>query len=381
MRFLLCLSLSAYSLAVSAAFSAEAAPADAAIAGAQIAVAERTVTTSVAKPVPTEWKLGFNGLFVPREEVAVGTTLQDQRIAAVEAEAGDYVTAGQVLMRLDTVKLDIKLRETEARVARARAWLAQQEATQAQAQSSLNRTQRLRSNGAVSEQSYDDKLSALNIAEQSVGVAKAEFTQAEAQLAEAKSERARAVIHAPVSGIISERNARAGALAGSGTLFSLIRDGEIEFAAEVPESEILLMKAGQAAHVTLPDGKIAAGHIRLLSPKIDRQTRLGRAYIAIEGKQISLFSGAFGRADVVFSQSKAILVNDSALLHGREASDASVFVVVGGKAVKKTVKLGLRKNGAVEIRSGLSAGDHIIEKAGPLLRDGETVTPVPARAP
>src|SRR5690606_30839571 len=145
-------------------------------------------------------------------------------------EAGDYVSAGQVLMRLDTVQLDIKLRETEARVARARAWLAQQGATQAQAQSRLHRTQRPRSNGAESEQSYDDKLSALNIDEQSVGVAKAEFTQAEAQLAEAKSERARAVIHAPVSGIISERNARVGALAGSGTLFSLIRDGEIEFA-------------------------------------------------------------------------------------------------------------------------------------------------------
>lgn len=381
MRFLLCLSLSAYSLAVSTAFPAEAARADAAIAGAQITVTERTVTTSVAKPVPMEWKLGFNGLFVPREEVAVGTTLQDQHIAAVEAEAGDYVTAGQVLVRLDTVKLDIKLRETDARVARARAWLAQQEAAQVQAQSNLNRTQRLRSNGAVSEQSYDDKLSALNIAEQSVAVARAEFTQAEAQLAEAKSERARAIIHAPVSGIISERNARVGALAGNGTLFSLIRDGEIEFAAEVPESEILLMKAGQAAHVTLPDGKITAGHIRLLSPKIDRQTRLGRAYIAIESKQTQLFSGAFGRADVVFSQSKAILVNDSALLHGREAPDASVFVVVGGKAIKKKVKLGLRKNGAVEIRSGLNAGDYIIEKAGPLLRDGETVTPVPARAP
>ena len=381
MRFLLYLSAIACSLPLLLTVTAKETRADAAIAGTQIPAAGRTVSTVIASQRVAEWKLAFNGLFVPREEVSVATTLQDQRIAAVEIEAGDFVKAGQVLVRLDTVKLDIKLKETEARVARARAWLAQQEATQVQAQSNLERTRRLRTNGAVSEQSYDDKLSALNIAEQSVGVAKAEFVQAEAQLAEVQSERERAVIYAPVSGIVSERNARVGALAGDGALVSLIRDGDIEFAAEVPESELLLLQAGQPAKVRLPDGKSASGHIRLVSPKIDRQTRLGTVFISVDGKQMPPFSGAFGSADVVFAKKEAILINNSAFLHDAKPSEASVFVVVGGKAVMRKVTLGLRRGGEVEVRSGLSTGEHIVEKAGPLLRDGETVTPVPARIP
>lgn len=339
----------------------------------------RAVSTVTAVQRPVEWKLTFNGLFIPREEVAVGTTLQDQRIAAVEVEVGDYVHAGQVLVRLDTVKLDIKLRENEGRVARARAALAQQQATQAQAQSNLDRTKRLRGNGAVSEQSYDDRLSALRIAEQGTVVTSAELAQAEAQLAEAKSERERAVLYAPVSGIVSERSARTGALAGNNALVNLIRDGEIEFAAEVPESELRYLKTGQIAQLSLPDGKFAAGHIRLISPKIDRQTRLGSVYIVITGEKTAPFSGAFGKADVVFAQSQAILVKDSAILHGSAVSEAAVFIISRGKAVKRKVALGLRKGGEVEIRSGLQAGDQIIEKAGPLLRDGEAVTAAPDR--
>lgn len=374
MRFLPYLSLTVTILFLAASALTGTAHAD--LAEAPVA---RTVSATTAAQRPVEWQLAFNGLFVPREEVAVGTTLQDQRIAAVEVEAGDYVRAGQVLVRLDTVKLDIRLKENEGRVARARAALAQQEATKAQAQSALDRTRKLRGNGAVSEQSYDDKLSTVNIAEQGVGVAKAELLQAEAQLAEAKSEREHAVLYAPVSGTVSERNARVGALASNSALVSLIRDGEIEFAAEVPESEVRLLKAGQAAQVTLPDGKMIAGHIRLVSPKIDRQTRLGTVYIALNGERLPLFSGAFGKATVVFSEAKAILVRDSAILHG--GSEASVYIITNGRAVKRKVELGLRRNGEVEIRSGLSAGEQIVEKAGPLLRDGEAVTPASARNP
>lgn len=369
MRFLLRLSLAVpFFLLPKAVIAQEADP-----------VTARTVSAVTAEQKMVEWTLNFNGLFIPREEVAVGTTLQDQRIAVVETEIGDYVRAGQVLVRLDTVKLDIKLKENEGRVARARAALAQQKATQAQAQLNLDRAKRLRGNGAVSEQSYDDKLSAFRIAEQGTAVMTAELAQAEAQFDEAKSERDRAVLYAPVSGIVSERNARTGALAGNAALVSLIRDGEIEFAAEVPESELPFLKINQRAQVRLPDGRTVAGHIRLIAPKINRQTRLGTVYIAFDAENAALFSGAFGKAEVIFARNKAILVKDTAVLRGSTLSDTEVFIISRGKAVKRKVVLGMRRNGEVEIRSGLNAGDQIIEKAAPLLRDGEAVTAAPDR--
>lgn len=76
-------------------------------------------------------------------------------------------------------------------------------------------------------------------------VAEAEFTQAEAQLVEAKSERAKAVVETLVSGIISERKARAGALAGTEPLLMNIRNGEIELAADIPVSALPLVKTAR----------------------------------------------------------------------------------------------------------------------------------------
>lgn len=380
MRYPSGLLLAACSLAFIAVHAARA-EGNAAAAVAPTEPARRAVTVFTASREPATWSLSFNGLFVPREEVAVGTSLQDQRIASVEGEAGDVVSKGQVLVRLDTGKLDNQVRENEGRVARARAALAQQQATLVQAGANFERAKQLIVSRAISKKDYDDRQSALDVARQAVAAEEAEYTQAEAQLAEARRERARAVIEAPVAGIVSERKARAGALAGSEPLVSLIRDGEIELAAEVPESDLSLLKVGQASRVTLSDGTVVPGRIRLVSPKIDRETRLGTAYIALEGKGAALFSGAFGRAEVEVAQRNAILVSDSALLHGAQPSDASVFVVVDGKAVKRNVELGARQNGKVEIRSGLRDGERVIAKAGPLLRDGEPVTPVDAQTP
>lgn len=381
MRVPLCLSLGLYSLTFSLLICAAEASENANIKASLDAREARAVTVFTAAAAPATWSLSFNGLFVPREEVAVGTSLQDQRIASVEVEAGDVVSKGQVLVRLDTGKLDNQVRENEGRVARARAALAQQQAMLVQAEANFERAKQLIISRTITRKDYDDRQSSLDVARQAVAAEEAEFTQAEAQLAEARRERIRAVIEAPVAGIVSERKARAGALAGNEPLVSLIRDGEIELAAEVPESDLPLLKAGQAARVTLPDGSVVPGRIRLVSPKIDRETRLGTAYIALEGKGEAVFSGAFGRAEVGVAQRNAILVSDAALLHGAGPGDASVFVVVDGKAVKRNVELGARQNGKVEIRSGLHNGERVVAKAGPLLRDGEPVTPVDSRTP
>lgn len=339
----------------------------------------KTVTTVTVKRLKTDLTLPFNGLFVPREEVAVGTSLSNERIATVDAEIGDHVAKGQVLVRLNTAKLDHNLRENEGRVARARAAVAQQQASFRQAEANFARAQRLIGSRTISKQDFDERQSALDVARQGVTVAEAEFIQAEAQLAEAKSERAKAVVEAPVAGIISERKARAGALAGTEPLLMLIRNGEIELAADIPESELSLLKAGQVARVTLPGGQLVSGHIRLVSPKIDPQTRLGTAYIAFENTS-SLFAGVFGRAEVLLGQSDSIFVNNSAVLYSEGAKDTFVFVVTDGKAVKRNVTLGVRRNGQVEVLTGLQNGDQLIEKAGPLLYDGEAVVSLPISA-
>ncbi|MEI3852892.1 MULTISPECIES: efflux RND transporter periplasmic adaptor subunit [Ensifer] len=331
----------------------------------------RTVSTLVADSRPQEWTRSFAGIFVAREEIAVGTTLTDQRIAKVEVEIGDRVAAAQVIARLETDMLQNLLREAEGRVARAGATMAREAETVTQEQRKLSRARQLRHLQA--ETILEERVSALAIAEQAVKVARADYEQAEALEAEARRKLERAVIVAPAAGIVSERLARAGALAGSDPLVKLIRDGEIEFAAEVPETELPLLAVGQVVKVKLSGrSDWIEGKVRVINPKIDRETRLGTAQVTLNtGKPP--FAGTFGRAEIVVAERKAIMVDDSALLYGAPDGTVSVFVVDAGKVARKTVQPGMRQGGKVEIVSGLSAGDRVVLKAGVSLREGEAV--------
>ncbi|HEV7317776.1 MAG TPA: efflux RND transporter periplasmic adaptor subunit [Ensifer sp.] len=331
----------------------------------------RTVSTLVADSRPQQWTRSFAGIFVAREEIAVGTTLTDQRIAKVEVEIGDRVVAGQVLARLETEMLENLLREAEGRVARAGATMAREEETVTQEQRKLARARQLSHLQAAT--TLEERVSALAIAEQAVKVARADYEQAEALEAEARRKLERAVILAPAAGIVSERLARAGALAGTDPLVKLIRDGEIEFAAEVPETELSLLAIGQSVKVKLSGrSDWIEGRVRVINPKIDRETRLGTAQITLDtGKPP--FAGTFGRAAIVVAERSAIMVDDSALLYGAPDGTVSVFVVERGQVVRKVVKPGMRQAGKVEIVSGLATGDRVVIKAGVTLREGEAV--------
>ncbi|MDH4986711.1 efflux RND transporter periplasmic adaptor subunit [Aminobacter anthyllidis] len=346
--------------------------ADGANAAVQAETAKRLVSTFVVASDMTEWTLSFTGILAAREEVAVGAPFQEQRISSVEVEVGDRVTAGQILVRLDTAMRDNQLRESEGRLARANAALAQQQAKAAQALAALQRAAPLKQSGALSTQAFADRASTEAVERQGVALAQAEVDQAVAQLTESRRLVERNVIVAPVAGVVSERNANAGALTGADPLIRLIRDGEVELAAEIPERELPRLAVGQAASVSLPgmDGKIP-GKVRLISPKIDRDTRLGVARIAFE-TDTALFPGAFARAVVVVAKRQAIVIADSALVYGGKDKTA-VFVVEDGKVDLRPVQTGMRNNGRLEIRAGLKEGDVVVAKAGASLRDGDVV--------
>lgn len=350
--------------------------AEGAAASTQPNFSQRTVSTFIAERHPAEWTLTFTGVLVARDEIAVGTALQDQRIASVEVEIGERVSAGQVLVRLETAMLENKLRESEGRVARSKAALAQQEATLARTQSALERAERLKTTRTISEQTYEERASAVEVARQGVAVQRAENAEAQAQRAEAERQLERAAIRAPADGVVSERLARAGAQAGAEPLIRLIRDGAVEFAAEVPEADLPALAIGQPVKVKLAgrSGEIN-GMVRIVAPKIDRETRLGAAQITLDTKE-PLFAGAFGKAEVIFAKREAIVVADSALVYGRGTEDYAVFVVNDGRVQRRPIETGLRKSGKVEIRAGIEPGERIVAKAGAALREGDAVTVV-----
>src|SRR5260370_2798945 len=194
--------------------------------------------------------LAVTGSLVAREEIVVGTELDGLRIVDILADVGDRVEQGQVLARLDATMLRIQLAQNtsmiaiaEASIAQMRASIAEAQATEAEAADALKRTQTLGATGTTSPvqllaRETQAKVAAAKAtsAEENLRIAKAEQALAEAQRSEIDLKIARTELNAPAAGSISHRAARLGAVASlaAGPLFRLETNKEIQFDAQVP---------------------------------------------------------------------------------------------------------------------------------------------------
>ena len=186
-------------------------------------------------------------------------------------------------------------------------------------------------------------------------------------------------IHSMASGLVLSSTAFVGmpTSAQAGPLFTLAVDGDMEAAVDVPSTHVFEIKAGQVAHVTLRDGTVLDGHVRMAPPIIDRATQIGQARISFDASQKTA-AGRFSRGPTIEAdRSCGIGVPQSAV---RESSDGPrLQVVERGAVATRNVSLGLVRDGEVEVTAGLHEGDLIVANAGASLHDGDRVTPVAAQ--
>lgn len=346
---------------------------------AKASVVRQRVTVVTAGPHTADLRLPITGLLAARDEVAIGTAVTGQRIAAVYVDVGDQVTAGQLLARLETDTLAAQGRQAEAAITRARATLAQAEAANAEAQANLRRVQALQGSSAISAQQADERRTAALSAAAAVDAARADVTNAQAQAAQSRAELARAEIRAPATGTISARNARTGALAeGPDPLFLLIHAGQLEFLGEASERALTQIAAGQPVDIHVNGlARTVEGRVRVVDPKIDPRTRLGLVRIAVP-PDAALRAGAFARGAIRLGQLTFTIAVPEAALMGQSGAAQSVRVVdPSGRISVRTVRPGLRHDGWIEILSGLQADERVVATAGAFLRDGDQVDAVP----
>jgi HlyD family secretion protein len=330
-----------------------------------------------------------NGTLVARDEILVGPELEGLRVTEVLAEEGDRVKKGQVLARLVSDTMEAQMAQNEATLARATAAIAQArsniasaEARLVEAKNALERGTSLGKSGVISESALDQRQSAARTAEASLAasrdaqrVAEAEKAQIEAQRRELTWRQSRTAIMAPADGVISRRLARVGAFAAGAqdAMFRIIADGEIELDAEVPETILAHIKPGQRTEVSVAGVDAVNGKIRLVSPEIDRTTRLGRVRISL-GTDPGLRLGAFGRGRVETARVQGVTLPVSAVMHSGDGS--FVQVVRGDRITTTRVDIGITANGRVEIKSGIGDGEIVVAKSGTFLRDGDVIRPV-----
>ncbi len=335
------------------------------------------VTTMRLEKRQMERNLAVTGTLLARDEISIGTALQSQRIAEVLVEEGDEVAKGELLVRLETDILVTAVNDAESRVVRAAAAVAEKEAQRAEAEASFRRTEKLRDSGVATAQQYDERRALYLAADHALKALQAELMQARTQVAEAQAQLDRAWIKAPEAGIVSERSAQTGALAGTEPLLKLIRDGAIEMAAEIPEADLAAVAAGQLVAVTLSGmDRVFEGEVRLLPAKVDPRTKLAIVRVTLP-KDAVIRPGIFARGMLLIERRDVEALADTAVLYAEPGNRPYVYVVDGNRRVtRRFVDPGLRRSGYVEIRSGLAQDERVVRAAAAFLEDGDRVMPV-----
>lgn len=353
--------------------------------------------TPTVTVVPTDIReviaeVPITGTLVPREEILVTPQLTGVQIRKVNVDVGDWVNAGDVLVLLRSDLFEAQLSQAEAQLAsaesairQARNQITSTEASQTQAESELERMVTLMEGGNVSQATYDAALAQAAAARAAAASARDGLTIAEAQRAQAFSQRDIARLNlswtqivAPVGGIIGTRNADVGALTavGQAPLMTIIGGGVIELSAEVIETSLGELEPGQGGSVQVSGAdRDLIGLVRIVAPTVDPVTRLGEVRITVEG-DAALRSGVFASGSIVTDRHDATTVPVTAVL--TDNAGPYVQVVRDGTVERREVVPGLIWRSYREIMTGLAPGETVIARAGAFFRDGDHVRPVEA---
>ena len=353
---------------------------------------DATLASVTVTPVVQSEMIGrvaVSGTLVPRQEVLIYPQVNGSTIDSLEVDIGDIVNAGDILATLNASTLTAELAQAEAELARADASVsqAQSQITSATASATrttaaLDRAQRLRDAGTTAQATLDQALAdsqtadaAVASARDGLAVARAQRQQSQAQLDIAKLNLDRTTLRAPVAGLISARNGQIGAIAASGgePIFRIIKDGVVEAEAEVIETALGQITAGDKADLSIAGLGEVSGTVRRISPTVDPVNRLGTIRVEMSD-QSGLRSGVFASGWIITEERDSPAVPTSAVL--TDSSGTFVFVVNDGTLEKRPVIAGLIWNDLREIVTGLSVGETVLRKAGAFFGDGDRVNPI-----
>lgn len=330
---------------------------------AAAAPSRQTVTAATVTATALPRIVTASGSVSAWEEVPVGAEAGGLVATGVFVDEGAYVRQGQPLVQLNDALLRAQLGQQQAAVAAAEANVARDEAA-------LGRARELRERGFLSQAGLDNALA-------NERASKAGLDSARASLSEIRTRLNQATIRAPVAGLVASRSVTRGQIVQPGTeLFRLVRDGRLELYAQIPETELRLVRAGMTAVVTSEQAGQTNGTVRIVTPEVDPQTRLGVARISLTGG--ALRPGMFARAEIDVGAQPALTVPSQAIVY-REGKPGVYVIDRGDRVHFQSVVTGGRNGGALAITSGLTAGQRVVVLGAGFLGDGDLVRVEAAR--
>lgn len=321
-------------------------------AGGTEAVAVVTVAV-VGKPLAVT----VEALGTARANEAIEVTSRTARVITIlRFTEGQQVRRGQVLVELESTQ--------------DRAELAAAEAALAESRSAFTRSRDLFTQQALSQAQLEQ--------------IEATLKANEARVAAAAARVADTVIRAPFAGTVGLRRVSLGALVNPGTVITTLDDtATMKLDFDVPEVFLAVLQAGlavEAASAAWP-GASFAGTVETVDSRVDPVTRSVRVRARLPNTDGRLRPGMFLTVRVSREPRPGLVVPEQAVIP--ERGDMFVYVVTGGQVERRTIVLGRRSRGEVEVLEGLAAGERVIVEGTQKVRPGVAVTefqPAPAAA-
>jgi membrane fusion protein (multidrug efflux system) len=310
------------------------------------AVAPVRVEVATVQEIPFARGLSAVGSLRSDESVVLRPEVAG-RIQSIEFKEGQPVKKGEALIRLDDSV--------------PRAELAQARANLTLAQSHYRRSVELQGKGFVSQQARDEAASTLKVQEAAVSLAQARLDKM--------------TISAPFGGIVGLRSVSVGDYVNQGQdLAPLEAIDPLKVDFRVPEMYLSKVGVGQQLTLRLDalPGQERQGVVYAVSPLVDAGGRSILLRATVANKDSVLRPGMFARVQLLFSQDKALVAPEAALSPSGETQ--YVYRVSNGVAERREVTIGERREGRVEILTGVAAGDHLVVSGLQRVTDGAAVT-------
>ncbi|HYP08289.1 MAG TPA: efflux RND transporter periplasmic adaptor subunit [Bryobacteraceae bacterium] len=317
-------------------------------------------------------------------EVTVSTQAEGI-VQKVLAEEGDFVKEGQVLCTLDDAPVRIRLQLAQEKLEQAKLQMEKARIRQQKAAAQIGHTQaefdryeKARKEGLVSDKevaTYKYKLEELQHDERSSVSESKEFQhkvgELQAEIAQTKLDLSRTEVRAPFAGFVTLRTVNVGQrLKPNDNLFNLGAFSPLFADVHLSEKDTRAVRSGQPATVRLgsDDTATVQGRVERISPVVDQASGTVKVTVAME-PQPGFRPGAFVRVEIrTDTKADAIVIPKRALVE--EDGQNYVYVATKDTAKRTKVSLGYQREGMVEIREGVSAGENVVVAGQGALKEG-----------
>jgi RND family efflux transporter MFP subunit len=339
--------------------------------------AELAVTVAPVSIAQWPVTISISGSLRSQSNVEIKSEVAGKLIAA-NFEEGNSVRKDQVLAEVDSLNYRLAYDQAAAALGVAQAGLERIQVTLDHARREKDRADNLLRTGGITEKDHLAAVTGVREAETQARLAEAQIAQARVAVTIAEKALKDCRIVAPADGQVRRKFLDKGSLITPGApIYSLVDNSRLELECLVPSYQLSGIRLGQRVSFTTPTWgeRRFIGEVSAVNPMVESDNRSIKVIVKIANPGGELRSGMFALGEIALRvEGKAVVIPRSALMVEQDQANAgSVFVVSGGRALRRTVQVGGVRKDLLWIQQGLSQGDQVIVDIGPSLKDGAAV--------